>query len=190
MLAPTSPSYINQFSFEILPAKKQQPANPALDVALTITFSRMEKRNGEELLVADVEFLPFKAMNEDVEVVIAVQNDICRWRSLMHFEATVNEPDDTIIIDNKGGARPGVAFTLRNPLDHSTPFTARFQDPTSNDVGKASAGPFLVEPKEGIFEKEITFKIAYLGKGTESAALLVIETPEICWNYAVRVARS
>ncbi|KAI6653286.1 hypothetical protein LOD99_3810 [Oopsacas minuta] len=186
-----SPAQIENVKFQVTPSQSGtiDTSKSFLDRSLGVKFIGAYEdlegvKNGTNLAFHLV-FLPYKAIKTNC--VLEVEFEGCLWRISLKLRSTLPEPDDVINIRAKkvGGIPTSVFFSLNSGCDEDKNFHAY--------LDKNSDPSFTIAPLSGTLPKrgsdllaKITANFRPVKYGCEAHGLVVVETNNMLWTYALK----
>jgi hypothetical protein len=152
----------------------------------SLTFTRMKADSGpnsNSQLLFKVEFAPLRPFQGIAQLLIHRKNGGL-WRYELQLDSQVGELDDTIEVQSSIGRTERVSFRLSNIFAHQAPFEAYFTSESSVDLTVSpTRGTLAAYGYEGT-----PFLISFTANsyGKVATGVLVIDTEEMQWRYAVR----
>jgi hypothetical protein len=150
----------------------------------SLTFTRMKGNTMEKgQLLFKVEFAPLRPFQGIAQLLIHRKNGGL-WRYELQLESLVGELDDTIDVQSSIGRTERVSFRLSNIFAHQAQFEAYLTSESSVDLSVSpTRGTLAAYGYEGT-PFLISFTANHYGK--VATGVLVIDTEEMQWRYAVR----
>jgi hypothetical protein len=150
----------------------------------SLTFTRMKGNTIEKgQLLFKVEFAPLRPFQGIAQLLIHRKNGGL-WRYELQLESLVGELDDTIDVQSSIGRTERVSFRLSNIFAHQAQFEAYLTSESSVDLSVSpTRGTLAAYGYEGT-PFLISFTANHYGK--VATGVLVIDTEEMQWRYAVR----
>ncbi|ESO84826.1 hypothetical protein LOTGIDRAFT_196276 [Lottia gigantea] len=174
----------NEFMYEIKFGDSSDAKALKASVDLSLVRQHRDKETGLVVLVFNVIFNPFKALNCDVQLHVQAATGGL-WKFPLKFKSTEPPTDDTIQIEATGLNKPSsVGFRLSSRTTEPVPYTAYFTAGSDPEITVSPEGGELLPSDTDGTHFVINFLPAVYGK--VYTAKLVIQTSDMQWSYNIR----